>query len=119
MKNVARVNNRFAQYRGRLFISTVTLGELYAWALRARASPKRMQSLQDLLQEVQILPIDEAVAQKFGETRAWQLDRGLSTPDLDLLNGSVALVHNSTMVTHNTKDYTNITGLALDDWLVP
>src|ERR1700687_3659887 len=71
MKNVGRVNNRFAQHGGGLYISTVTLGELYVWGLRAKASPKRMQSLLDLLKDVQVLLVDEAVARKFGEVRAW------------------------------------------------
>lgn len=56
MRANARVHGRFIQYSGRLYISTVTLGELYVWVLRAKASPKRMQSLLELLREVQVLP---------------------------------------------------------------
>jgi len=78
-----------------------------------------MQSLLDLLKDVHVLLVDEAVSHKFGEVRAWQLDKGHSTPDLDLLNASVALQQNFTMVTHNTQDYANIPGLTLADWLVP
>ena len=119
MKGLPAVSNRFVQYSGRLHMSTVTLGELFAWVLRAKASPRRLQSLLDLLKEIQVLPVDETVARKFGEARAWQLDRGLSSPDLDLLNASVALVHNLTMVTHNTLDYINIPALTIEDWMVP
>ena len=119
IKGVGRVMSRFRQYVGRLSISTVILGELYAWALRAKAPPKRLHDLLDLLKEVQVIPVDESVARKFGEVRAWQLDNGLRSPELDLLNGAVALVHNLTMVTHNLQDYANIPGLMLDDWLVP
>jgi tRNA(fMet)-specific endonuclease VapC len=119
LKRNGLVTNRFVQYGGRLIISTVTLGELFAWALRAKASPHRLQSLHDLLKEVGVLPVDEAVAGKFGEVRAWQLDHGLATPDLDLLNASVALVHGLTLATHNTRDYRNVPGLQYVDWLVP
>src|SRR5262245_41590950 len=31
----------------------------------------------------------------------------------------VALVHNLTLVTHNTADYQNVPGSSLDDWLIP
>ena len=41
LKGNGSVTNRFVQYGGRLNISTVTLGELFAWALRAKASPRR------------------------------------------------------------------------------
>jgi tRNA(fMet)-specific endonuclease VapC len=38
---------------------------------------------------------------------------------MDLLIAVVALVHNLTLVTHNTADFHNIPGLRLDDWLIP
>jgi tRNA(fMet)-specific endonuclease VapC len=40
-------------------------------------------------------------------------------PTADLMIASVALVHNLTLVTHNTADFQNIPGLRLDDWLKP
>jgi tRNA(fMet)-specific endonuclease VapC len=119
MRGNALIYNRFLQYSGRLHISAVTLGELYVWALRAQASPKRMQALLQLLNDVHVLPVDDTVARKFGEVRAWQLDHGLGSPELDLFNGAVALVHNFAMVTHNGQDYANIPGLNIDDWLAP
>ncbi|MCL4207195.1 MAG: type II toxin-antitoxin system VapC family toxin [Pirellulaceae bacterium] len=73
----------------------------------------------DLLQQVQVLVLDEAAARRFGEVRAWQLDRGLGSPDLDLFNAAIALVHNLTLVTHNVQDYANIPGLQVVDWLNP
>jgi tRNA(fMet)-specific endonuclease VapC len=119
MKADARVHGRFIQHGGRLHVSAVTLGELFAWVGRTKASPRRSRALQDLLKEVRVLSIDETVARKFGEVRAWQLDRGLGTPDLDLLNAAVALAYGFTMVTHNISDYANVPGLVLADWPVP
>lgn len=119
VKGSRAVYTRFIQYGGRLHISTVTLGELWAWVLRAKASPRRRQTLLDFLRDVHVVPVDEAVAQRFGEVRAWQLDRGLVTPDLDLLNAATALIHGFTLVTHNTADYAQVPALMLDDWLVP
>lgn len=119
MKADRRVHSRFIQYGGQLHISTVTLGELFAWVGRTKASPRRSQTLLDLLKEVLVLQVDETVARKFGDVRAWQLDRGLGTPDLDLLNAAVALAHGLTLVTHNTPDYANVPGLIVADWLIP
>jgi len=119
MKGNRQVHGRFIQYGGRLHVSVVTLGELFAWVGRANASPRRSQTLLDLLKEVVVLPVDEIVARKFGDVRAWQLDRGLASPDLDLLNAAVALVHGFRLVTHNTADYANVPGLVFDDWLIP
>jgi tRNA(fMet)-specific endonuclease VapC len=113
------VKNRFLLHTGGIYISTITLGELYTWVLRAGASPKRIQSLQELLADVTVLDITQDVAQKFGEVRAGLFDRGLPAPDLDLLIAATALVHNFTLVTHNTQDFVNVPGLRLTDWTLP
>jgi tRNA(fMet)-specific endonuclease VapC len=86
---------------------------------RAKASPSRQQTLREFLKQIQVVPVNEVVAEKFGEVRAWQLDRGLSTPDLDFLNAVTAIVHGFTLVTHNVFDYANVPFLSLDDWLAP
>jgi predicted nucleic acid-binding protein len=114
------VFNRFLQYGGGLHISAITLGELLTWALRANAPPSRLQDVQDLLKLVLVLDITADVGRKFGELRAALLDAGTPAPEMDLLNAATALVHNLTMVTHNTQDYANIPGLTrIVDWLVP
>lgn len=116
IKGSKPVFSRFVQYGGRLSISTVTLGELFVWALRAKASPQRHQDLQDLLKLVAVLDVTPETSHKFGELRAWQLDHGAAAPDLDSLNAAVALVHNLTLVTHNVQDYSNFPGLTDRLW---
>jgi predicted nucleic acid-binding protein len=39
--------------------------------------------------------------------------------DTDAMIAAVALVHNLTLVTHNTSHFQNIPGLRLEDWLAP
>lgn len=118
LKGNARVTSRFLQYTGGLHISTVTLGELFTWALRAKAPTQRLTDLTDLVKDVIILEVSADVARKFGEVRAALLDSGKPAPKMDLLNAATALVHNLTLVTHNTADYANVPVLRLDDWLV-
>jgi tRNA(fMet)-specific endonuclease VapC len=119
VKGNSLVFQRFLQYGGRLYVSTISLGELLTWALRAKASRSRLQDVRDLLTLVVVVDIGQDVAWKFGELRAAVLDAGMIVPDLDLFNASVALIHTFTMVTHNTADYANVPGLTLADWLVP
>lgn len=113
------LTGRFVQYMGRLHVSTITMGELYDWALRARASPKRLVSVDDLLNDVTVLDVDLVVARKYGELQAAFRDGGQPAPKLDLFIASTALVHNLTVVTHNTADFMNVPGLSIVDWLVP
>jgi tRNA(fMet)-specific endonuclease VapC len=118
-KGNPQVTNRLLQYTGRLHISVITLGELYTWVLRARASPKRLQGLLTFLNDVQVLDITANEARRFGEIRAGLLDQGQSAPEMDLLIAATALVNGLTVVTHNTIDYANVPGLSLIDWLGP
>ena len=55
MKGNHHVWQHFMQYRGQLHVSAVTAGELFTWALRARASPKRLPTLLDLLNDLTVL----------------------------------------------------------------
>jgi tRNA(fMet)-specific endonuclease VapC len=107
---------RFMQFGG-IHLSTITVGELFTWAMRAKAPPQRRTELQALLSGVSVVPIDIVVAQQFGELRAALLDAGRATPEMDLLNAATALVNDLTLVTHNVEDYAHLPGLTVVDWL--
>jgi tRNA(fMet)-specific endonuclease VapC len=66
-----------------------------------------------------VIDFDSACAERFGQVRGALLQQGISVPTTDLMIAAAALVHNLTLVTHNTADYKNIPGLRLDDWLTP
>jgi tRNA(fMet)-specific endonuclease VapC len=119
MRRPSQLAHRFIQYTGGLTIPTIVLAELYAGAYK-HPNPSRLLTLiTDLLQEVLVLDFDSACAEQFGQVRGTLLQQGVSVSRMDLMIASVALVHNLTLVTHNTADYQNIPGLRLDDWLTP
>ncbi len=113
------VTPRVEQYAGRLHVSVITAAELTVWALRRAASPKRKAAVDGFLSAVAVIDVNRPIADRFGLLRADQLDRGVPTPRLDLLIAATALVHNLTLVTHNTKDFANIPSLQIADWLAP
>jgi tRNA(fMet)-specific endonuclease VapC len=119
MRRPGGLAHRFFQYAGGLAISTVVLAELYSGAYK-HPSPSRLLALiGDLLQEVAVLDFDSVCAERFGKVQGELSQKGISVPETDLMIASVALVHNLTLVTHNTADFQNIPGLRLDDWLTP
>jgi tRNA(fMet)-specific endonuclease VapC len=119
MRRPAKLAHRFIQYTGQVAISAVTLAELYAGAYKHSQVARLVALINDLLQEVHILDFDSFCAEKFGQVRGSLLQKGISVPTTDLMIASAALVHNLTLVTHNTADVQNIPGLRLDDWLTP
>lgn len=119
MRRPAKLSHRFIQYTGQLALSSVSLAELYSGAYKHSQTNRLLTLIADLLQEVQVIDFDAPCAEKFGQVRGTLLQQGISVPTADLMIASAALVHNLTLVTHNTADFLPIPGLRLDDWLIP
>ena len=120
LKRPSGLMHRFVQHSGGLSIPTIVLGELYAWAYHRQNPGSIIQRIEnDLLPDVALLDFDLDCAKEFGRVRGLLLQQGISVSKMDLLIASVALVHNLTVVTHNTVDYQNVPGLRLEDWLIP
>lgn len=116
----AGLAHRFMQHSGRLFIPTIVLGELFAWAYR-RDDPSPLLTFinDDLLDDVAILDFDASCAEEYGKRRGALLRQGTPVGEPDVMIAAVALIHGLTLMTHNTADFQNIPGLRLDDWLAP
>ena len=113
------LTSRLVQHAGRLHVSIITVGELMTWARRRDAPPRRLAGIKAFLREVETLPVGENVAEAFAELRAGQLDAGRLTPSTDLWIAATAIAHGLTLVTHNTRDYEQVPGLSLADWVTP
>ena len=111
--------HRFIQHSGRLAVPTIVLGELYAWAYGRSDPAPVLGSIQTLLLELDLLAFDSDCAEQFGKLRVQLRQAGVTVDSVDLMIASVALVHGLTLVTHNTKHFAGIPGLALEDWLTP
>jgi tRNA(fMet)-specific endonuclease VapC len=119
MRRPAKLAHRFIQYAGQLSISTVTLGELLSGAHNHPNPARILNAIADLRSGVDILDFDTACAEKFGAVRGYMLRKGFAASTADLQIASTALMHDLTLVTHNTADYFRIPNLRLDDWLIP
>jgi len=119
VRRPAGLAHGFAQYAGGLAISSISLAELYAGACKKAQPARLLAHIADLLRDVTVLDFDSACAVQFGMIRGALLQQGIQVATPDLMIASVALVHNITLVTHNTADFQNIPGLRLDNWLVP
>jgi len=119
MRRPAGLAHRFTQYSGAIAISSVTLAELYAGAYHRPQPGKLLALIADLLRDVDIFDFDSACAEEFGKVRGGLMRQGIQVATPDLMIASVALVHDLTLVTHNTADFQHSPGLRLDDWLIP
>jgi tRNA(fMet)-specific endonuclease VapC len=119
MRRPAKLAHRFIQHIDQIAIPTIVLAELYTGAYKHSDPTRLLALIDDLLSEVQLFVFDADCAEQFGRLRGQSLQQGRLFNTVDLLIASVALVHDLTLVTYNTKDFENIPGLRLADWLAP
>lgn len=120
LKRPSGLAHRFVQHSGRLYVSSISLAELYVWAFKKAGPAPALSAIESLLRdEVGRLDFDDDCAKAFGQLRAEMIRRGTGVNPIDILIASVALVYDLTLVTHNTADFQSIPGLRLDDWLEP
>ena len=119
MRRPTNLLHCFIQHSGRLWIASVGLAELYTWAYKQDDPTRILEKIRDFLQDVQVLPFDEACALEVGKLRGGYLRVGITVGAVDLMIAAVALVHDLTLVTHNVADFSRIPNLRVVDWLSP
>lgn len=119
IRRPAGLAHRFMQYSGMLWMPSIVLGELYAGAHLLDEPARILAAIADLRRDVAVLVYDERCAEEFGRLRGILRRLGVAANPVDLMVAAVALVHGLTLVTHNVRDFANIPGLHVVDWLAP
>ena len=102
-----------------LCISSVTYGELCFGIENGEASlrEERFSQLDIFTQRLLIDPWDEEAARHYGFLRAMLKREGKPIGNNDLLIASHARSLNAVLVTNNTKEFSRIPDLTLEDWI--
>jgi tRNA(fMet)-specific endonuclease VapC len=85
-------------------------------AIRAQ---RQLAAFERLWRVLGIVMIDHAVLDKAAELYAALRASGQLIEDADLLIAAMTLVHDMTLVTHNMAHFARISGLQVEDWLMP
>jgi tRNA(fMet)-specific endonuclease VapC len=86
--------------------------------LLAIGAHRQLAAFERLWRVLGIVMIDQAVLDRAAELYAELRARGQLIEDADLLIAAMALIHDMTLVTHNTAHFVRIPSLQIDDWLV-
>jgi tRNA(fMet)-specific endonuclease VapC len=97
-------------------ISSVTRAELLYGARRSARVAQNLQLLSAFFAPLFSLPFDDACAEHYGALRASLSAAGRPIGPNDLLIAATALAHNLTLVTHNLREFSRVTGLKIEDW---
>ena len=102
-----------------LGVSVITLMELYYGAFRSRQVAGNLAQVRALEKAVRVWDLQADAAEVFGVLKAQLESDGPRLDDFDLGIAACALVHNLTLVSHNSAHFARVRGLRLDDWCAP
>ena len=74
---------------------------------------ERLVRLFDFFAEWQILPFDQRAADEFKRLR----QQGVRVGTMDLKIASIVLVHRGTLLSENNRDFKQVPGIQVEDWL--
>ena len=103
---------------GQVGISSITLGELAFGAAKSSRPKDAGGALDEFLLALEVAAFEERGAMRYGDIRASLERRGKPIGPLDTLIGSHAHVLDVILVTHNTREFSKIDGLRIEDWTV-
>jgi len=108
--------NLFAHSPKNIFIPSIVIYELQVGIAKSNNPQKREKQLATLLEQVNVIEFGEREAKASALIRADLEKKGTPIGPIDILIAGSAKAHNLTLVTHNTKEFMRVEGLALKDW---
>ena len=99
-----------------ILLCSVVEAELYYGVMKSATPSKNLTRLTPFLNQFVSLPFDSKAARKFGHIRADLAKAGTPIGPYDFQIAAIALVNRLILVTHNTREFSRIAGLQLEDW---
>ncbi len=107
---------RFHRFHlGDIGLSTVVAAEL-AYGVAKSGSERNRKALEMFLAPLELIPFDPPAVWAYGELRADLERRGQPIGALDTMIAAQALSMNAVLVTNNTREFSRIAGLKLENW---
>ena len=111
------VLQRFKGYRmGEIGLCSVVAAEL-AFGVAKSGSARNRQALEMFLAPLLILPFDDPAFWAYGDLRADLERRGTPIGSLDTMIAAHALSQQATLITNNTREFAQVPGLHVENWV--
>lgn len=100
-----------------LILSPVVLGELEFGAEKSAHPERNRARLAELVERLPLAAIDAETSRLYGRIRAELERHGTPSGANDIWIAAHALALDATLVTDNTREFSRVTGLAVENWL--
>lgn len=101
---------------GNIGISSVTMAELQYGVSKSQHKEKNSLALDKFLLSLEVIAFDDLAAITYGEIRAYLERKGQIIGSLDLMIASHVASLGLTLVTNNTKEFSRIPNLTVENW---
>jgi tRNA(fMet)-specific endonuclease VapC len=99
-----------------IVVCSVVKAELFYGAMKSSNPSQTLQKQQAFLNQFASSPFDDQVALTYARIRAQLESSGTPIGSYDLMIAAIALANNLILVTHNTREFGRVEGLAIEDW---
>lgn len=108
---------RFHRFRlGEIGISSIVAAEL-AYGVAQSGSMRNRSALEMFLAPLEILPFDDKVSWAYGDLRATLEHQGQPMGAMDTMIAAHARSLDAVLVTNNTREFSRVSGLRLENWV--
>jgi tRNA(fMet)-specific endonuclease VapC len=97
-------------------IPSIALYELEVGIAKSNNPDQRKKQLETLISRIVVLPFAAKEAEAAAMIRAKLENIGTPIGPYDTLIAGIALSANATLVTHNTKEFSRVEGISIEDW---
>jgi tRNA(fMet)-specific endonuclease VapC len=99
-----------------ILISSVTKAELFYGSAKSQNPLLSRQKQDEFLSLFKSVTFDDLAADVYGNIRGLLEKQGTPISHQDLQIAATALYHGLILITHNTREFSRIPGLILEDW---
>ena len=99
-----------------IVLPSVALAEIEYGARKSRDYEKTIQLYRKFMHPFDVAPFTRHAAECYGRIRADLEAKGQIIGANDLLIAATVMAENGVLVTHNTREFSRISGLAVEDW---
>ena len=114
-RNPSVMRNLIRHEDDEVCISAITYAEL-RFGMEKKDSERLFNEVDIIMRKISIISFDESQSELYGRIRLRLEKAGSAIGDMDILIASAALSIGAILVSHNTKHFSKIKGIKVEDW---
>ena len=98
-------------------IPSIVVAELLLGAEKSKQRIRTLEVCRKFLEPFEVVSFDDEAAVKYAEIRAALEKRGRVLGTNDVIIAATVMAHDGILVTHCTKEFKQVAGLRVEDWV--